>query len=219
LFVGGGLSYGSSPVVGRSTAGSLFYAPVRREVDLLLGYRGRLPARLGQRPAEEQFNAANLLQQSPYTLLRRDPDGQNFRAVLNPPPTHSLSFRLSLGVEATAAEHLPGTTFADEECASRNQRAGEERLEDLVAVAVGIGVLLPDQRIRRHRLQRLEVLRAERREHHPFIGEVCGLPQAGRWGRRGGHTKGDWRSLGASGKRFPVRHRDAGSRLPFVGRL
>jgi len=95
---------------------------VRREVDLLLGYRGRLPARLGQRPAEEQFNAANLLQQSPYTLRRRDPDGQNFRALLNPPPTHSLSFRLSLG------------------------------------------------------------------------------------------------SLGASGKRFSVRHRDAGSRLPSVGR-
>jgi hypothetical protein len=29
-------------------------------------------------------------------MLRRDPDGQNFRAVLNPPPTYSLSFRLSL---------------------------------------------------------------------------------------------------------------------------
>ena len=96
LFVGGGLSYGSSPVIGRSTAGSLFEAPVRREADLLLGYRGRLPAWLGQRPAEVQFNAANLLQQSPYTMLRRDPDGQNFRAVLNPPPTYSLSFRLSL---------------------------------------------------------------------------------------------------------------------------
>jgi len=96
VFVGGGLSYGSSPVVGRSNAGSLFYAPVRREADLLLGYRGRLPAWLGQRPAEVQFNAANLLQQSPYTLLRRDPAGQNFRAVLNPPPTYSLSFRLSL---------------------------------------------------------------------------------------------------------------------------
>jgi hypothetical protein len=96
VFLGGGLSYGSSPVIGRSTAGSLFYAPVRREADLLLGYRGRLPAWLGRRPAEVQFNAANLLQQSPYTLLRRDPDGQNFRAVLNPPPTYSLSFRLSL---------------------------------------------------------------------------------------------------------------------------
>ena len=69
-------------------------APVRREADLLLGYKTRLPVWLGRAAADVQFNANNLLQESPYTLLRRDPDGQNFRAVLNPPPVYSLSLRL-----------------------------------------------------------------------------------------------------------------------------
>jgi len=94
VFFGGGLSYGSAPVIGRSTAGQLLLAPVRREADLLLGYKTRLPVWLGRAAADVQFNANNLLQESPYTLLRRDPDGQNFRAVLNPPPTYSLSLRL-----------------------------------------------------------------------------------------------------------------------------
>jgi len=94
VFVGGGLSYGSAPVIGRSNAGQLMLAPVRREADLLLGYKTRLPVWLGRAAADVQFNANNLLQESPYTLLRRDPDGQNFRAVLNPPPVYSLSLRL-----------------------------------------------------------------------------------------------------------------------------
>lgn len=46
-------------------------------------------------PIEVQLNANNLLQQSPYTLVRRDPDGQIFRAALNPPTTYVLSARMN----------------------------------------------------------------------------------------------------------------------------
>jgi len=94
--VGGGLSYGSAPVIGRGASGVLFNAEIRREADLLLGWKTRLPGWVGRLPAEVQFNARDLLQQAPYTLLRRDPDGQNFRAVLNPPPSYTLGLRLSL---------------------------------------------------------------------------------------------------------------------------
>lgn len=96
FFVGGGLSYGSAPVIGRGASGVLFNAEIRREADLLLGWKTRLPGWVGRLPAEVQFNARDLLQQAPYTLLRRDPDGQNFRAVLNPPPSYTLGLRLNL---------------------------------------------------------------------------------------------------------------------------
>ena len=95
LFIGGGVSHGSAPAIGRSTAGVLLLAPVRREADLLLGWKTMLPAWLGRVPAEVQFNARDLLQPSPYSVIRRDPDGQNFRAVLNPPPSYTLGFRVN----------------------------------------------------------------------------------------------------------------------------
>lgn len=94
-FIGGGLSYGSAPVIGRSTAGSLFKAKVRREADALLGYRTRLPQWLGRAGVDFQFNATNLLQQKDYTLVRRDPDGQLFRAAVNPPTNYALSARFT----------------------------------------------------------------------------------------------------------------------------
>jgi outer membrane receptor protein involved in Fe transport len=94
LFFGGGFSYGSPPVIGRSTAGELFRARPRREADALLGYRTRLPHWLGRVETELQLNAKNLLQASPYTLVRRDPDGQFFRAALNPPTNYTLSARV-----------------------------------------------------------------------------------------------------------------------------
>ena len=93
-FVGGGLSYGSAPVIGRSSAGELFQAAVRREADLLLGYKLRLPTWAGRAGLEVQLNVNNLLQQSPYTLVRQDPDGQYFRAVLNAPTSYTLGCRL-----------------------------------------------------------------------------------------------------------------------------
>jgi outer membrane receptor protein involved in Fe transport len=95
VFFGGGLSYGSAPVIGRSTAGELFYAKVRREADALVGYRTRLPAWLRRTEVEFQLNAHNLLQQNASTLVRRDPDGQIFRAALNPPTTYVLSARMN----------------------------------------------------------------------------------------------------------------------------
>lgn len=94
-FAGGGLSYGSAPVIGRSTSGTLFTAAPRREADALLGYRTRLPQWLGRRNLELQLNANNLLQQKQYTLVRRDPDGQLFRAAVNPPTNYALSARLN----------------------------------------------------------------------------------------------------------------------------
>lgn len=94
-FVGGGLSYGSAPVIGRSTAGVLFTAAIRREADALLGYRTRLPQWLGRKNIEVQLNATNLLRQKQYTLVRRDPDGQLFRASINPPTNYALSARLN----------------------------------------------------------------------------------------------------------------------------
>jgi iron complex outermembrane receptor protein len=94
-FIGGGLSYGSAPVIGRSTTGTRFKAAVRREADALVGYRTRLPEALGRAAVEFQFNATNLLQQKDYTLVRRDPDGQLFRAAVNPPTSYALSARLS----------------------------------------------------------------------------------------------------------------------------
>lgn len=95
VFVGGGLSYGSAPVIGRSTDGLLYKAEARREADLLFGYKTRLPAAFGRAGVEIQFNANNLLQQSPYTLLRRDPDGQYYRAMINAPTSYMLSVRLN----------------------------------------------------------------------------------------------------------------------------
>lgn len=95
-FVGGGLSYGGAPVIGRSSAGALFSGAIRREADLLAGYRTRLPAWLGRSAVEWQLNATNLLQQKQYTLVRRDPDGQIFRAAANPPTSYTLSCRVSL---------------------------------------------------------------------------------------------------------------------------
>lgn len=94
-FIGGGLSYGSAPVIGRSIAGTLFKASVRREADMLLGYRTRLPRLLGGKSLELQLNATNLLQQKDYTLVRRDPDGQLFRAAVNPPTNYALSARVA----------------------------------------------------------------------------------------------------------------------------
>ena len=94
-FIGGGLSYGSAPVIGRSTTGTLFTASIRREADALLGYRTRLPQWLGRAGVELQLNANNLLQQKDYTLVRRDPDGQLFRAAVNPPTSYALSARFS----------------------------------------------------------------------------------------------------------------------------
>jgi iron complex outermembrane receptor protein len=94
-FIGGGLSYGSAPVIGRSTAGTLFKANLRREADALLGYRTRLPQWLGRAGVEFQFNATHLLQQKDYTLVRRDPDGQLFRAAVNAPTHYALSARFS----------------------------------------------------------------------------------------------------------------------------
>jgi hypothetical protein len=94
-FVGGGLSYGSAPVIGRSTAGVLYTAAVRREADALFGYRTRLPQWLGRKNLEVQVNATNLLQQKQYTLVRRDPDGQLFRAAINPPTNYALSARVN----------------------------------------------------------------------------------------------------------------------------
>jgi hypothetical protein len=82
-------------VIGRSTAGSLFKAKVRREADALLGYRTRLPQWLGRAGVDFQFNATNLLQQKAYTLVRRDPDGQLFRAAVNPPTNYALSARFT----------------------------------------------------------------------------------------------------------------------------
>jgi len=95
-FIGGGLSYGSAPVIGRSTAGTLFHANVRREADALLGYRTRLSRFLGGKSLELQLNANNLLQQKDFTLVRRDPDGQLFRAAVNPPTSYALSARVNL---------------------------------------------------------------------------------------------------------------------------
>ena len=66
-------------------AGALIRARPRREADALLGYRTRLPKRFRRTEVEFQFNATNLLQPSPYTLVRRDPDGQLFRATVNRP--------------------------------------------------------------------------------------------------------------------------------------
>ncbi len=94
-FIGGGLSYGGAPVIGRSTASALFTANIRREADALLGYRTRLPQWLGRAGVEFQFNATNLLQQKDYTLVRRDPDGQLFRAAVNAPTNYALSARFS----------------------------------------------------------------------------------------------------------------------------
>jgi iron complex outermembrane receptor protein len=94
-FIGGGLSYGSAPVIGRSTAGTLFKANIRREADALMGYRTRLPRWLGRAGVELQLNATNLLQQKDYTLVRRNPDGQLFRAAVNPPTNYALSARFS----------------------------------------------------------------------------------------------------------------------------
>jgi hypothetical protein len=93
-FVGGGFSYGSSPVIGRSTAGNLFEAAIRREADALLGYRTRLPQWAARASLELQLNATNLLQQKDYTYVRRDPDGQLFRAAVNPPTSYTLSARV-----------------------------------------------------------------------------------------------------------------------------
>ena len=52
----------------------------------------------GQKGTEVEFqlNATNLVPQSSYTLVRRDPDGQVFRAVLNPPTTYTFTMRFSL---------------------------------------------------------------------------------------------------------------------------
>lgn len=93
FFVGGGFSYGAAPVIGRSSSGDLFYAKVRREADFLFGYRTRLPRYLGRPEMELQFNATNLLQQHDYTLVRRDPDGQLFRAAINAPTSYTFSAR------------------------------------------------------------------------------------------------------------------------------
>jgi hypothetical protein len=41
-----------------------------------------------------QLNATNLLQQKDYTYVRRDPDGQLFRAAVNPPTSYTLSARV-----------------------------------------------------------------------------------------------------------------------------
>jgi hypothetical protein len=83
-------------VIGRSTAGTLFHANVRREADALLGYRTRLSRFLGGKSLELQLNANNLLQQKDFTLVRRDPDGQLFRAAVNPPTSYALSARVNL---------------------------------------------------------------------------------------------------------------------------
>ena len=81
-------------MIGRSAAGEIHRAAIRHEADVLMGYKTRLPDFVGRTAIELQLNASNLLQQSPYTLVRRDPDAQYFRAVLNAPTTYSFSTRI-----------------------------------------------------------------------------------------------------------------------------
>ncbi len=95
VYTGGGLRYGSSPVVGKSTAGAYFSSPANREVDLLLGYRTDLGLHLRKIRLDLQFNAQSILHQEDYTYLQIQANGQPSRVQVNAPPRYSLSATFS----------------------------------------------------------------------------------------------------------------------------
>ena len=96
LFLGGGLTHGSAPVIGKNTATNTFIkGDAHTEADLLLGYRFRLPESLGGANTVLQLNAQNLLQEDDFRIVRADPDGQLFRGVIYAPRRVAFSVRVN----------------------------------------------------------------------------------------------------------------------------
>src|SRR5207237_8258128 len=77
------------------------------------------------------------------------------------------------GVEAGVtwrSDDVPGRSVDGDERATRIQRIGKELPEDIFFVPVGVGVLLPDERIRRHGEQRGPIVLTQR----PQLEELAG---------------------------------------------
>src|SRR5204862_3073874 len=62
------------------------------------------------------------------------------------------------------ADDAPGATVDDGEGSARFERLAKEFLEDILLIAVSRGMLFPDRRIRRHRVQIVKIFRSERPE-------------------------------------------------------
>lgn len=97
LYVGGGLIYGSSPVIGKNLETNEFIeGPENKEMDFLMGYKMKLDDFLGgPKDLVFQLNAQNLLQDIEYRVLRGDPDGQLWRAKYHPPRRYMLTIRMN----------------------------------------------------------------------------------------------------------------------------
>jgi iron complex outermembrane recepter protein len=95
-FIGGGLVYGSEPVIGKNRLTNEFIkGSDSKEADLLLGYRmNKVHFLGGPKNFVFQLNAQNLIQDIDYRVLRADPDGQLWRAKYHAPRRFMLSIRM-----------------------------------------------------------------------------------------------------------------------------
>jgi hypothetical protein len=96
FYVGAGFRYASAPIMGKDDqTGELFMGEIDREVDLLFGWAKNI--RNGWFRGSRmivQLNVNNVLQQNDYFSIRREGDGQLFRAGVPNPRQFRLSWRL-----------------------------------------------------------------------------------------------------------------------------
>ena len=74
-------------------------------------------------------------------------------------------------VEAGGADDAAGFVVNGEECAAGGERVAEENFEDFFLVAVGIGVLFPDEGVGADREEGVEIGGSERPEVEELAGE------------------------------------------------
>ena len=93
------------------------------------------------------------------------------RAGEEGPADFDFAFRFIESVEAGGADDAAGFVVNGEECAAGGERVAEENFEDFFLVAVGIGVLFPDEGVGADREEGVEIGGSERPEVEELAGE------------------------------------------------
>jgi iron complex outermembrane recepter protein len=94
-FVGGGLRYQSSPVIGvNGTTGLYYRGESSTEMDLLVGYQTKLQLWGHKTNLSVQLNGKDLLHQHDYLSLRRDATGLLTNIRIVDPASYSLQVKL-----------------------------------------------------------------------------------------------------------------------------
>ncbi|MCG8527187.1 MAG: hypothetical protein MI748_12455 [Opitutales bacterium] len=95
-FLGGGVRYSGAPVIGADVNGNLYRGEITRELDLLMGYKTKVDW-FGDKKQNLslQLNIRDMLQQNEYLSVKREIDGNLWRARVVAPTRTTLSVRLN----------------------------------------------------------------------------------------------------------------------------